>query len=73
MSFKFKKLAIPEVVLITPKAFSDERGFFMESYKESEFDAYGITAKLMQDNHSKSSKNVLKGLHYQLEPPWQVS
>ena len=68
MVFEFKKLEIPEVILITPKAFSDERGFFMESYKESEFKANGINFEFKQDNHSKSSKNVLRGLHYQLDP-----
>jgi dTDP-4-dehydrorhamnose 3,5-epimerase len=68
MAFEFKRQEIPNVILITPKAFGDERGFFMESYKESEFKANGITFDFKQDNHSKSSKNVLRGLHYQLEP-----
>ena len=68
MPFQFRKLDILEIVLITPKAFSDERGFFMESYKESEFKANGINFGFWQDNHSKSSKNVLRGLHYQIEP-----
>jgi dTDP-4-dehydrorhamnose 3,5-epimerase len=68
MSFEFKKLDIPEVVLITPKSFQDVRGFFLESYKKSEFCANGIAAEFKQDNHSKSSKNVLRGLHYQLDP-----
>ena len=63
-----KRLKIPDVIIITLKAFGDERGFFMESYKESEFKANGITFDFKQDNHSKSSKNVLRGLHYQLEP-----
>ena len=68
MAFEFKRLEIPDVILITPKAFSDERGFFMESHKESEFKANGINFEFKQDNHSKSSKKVLRGLHYQLEP-----
>ena len=68
MAFGLEKLEIPEVILITPKAFSDERGFFMKSYKESGFEANGINFEFKQDNHSKSSKNVLIGLHYQLEP-----
>lgn len=68
MAFEFKRLEIPDVILITSKAFSDERGFFMESYKESEFKANGINFEFKQDNHSKSSKKVLRGLHYQLEP-----
>ena len=68
MPFEFKRLEIPDVILITPKAFGDERGFFMESHKESQFKANGIAFDFKQDNHSKSSKNVLRGLHYQLEP-----
>ena len=68
MAFEFERLEIPDVILITPKAFSDEMGFFMESHKESEFKANGINFEFKQDNHSKSSKNVLRGLHYQLEP-----
>ena len=68
MAFEFKRLEIPDVIIITPKAFSDERGFFMESYKESEFKENGINFEFKQDNHSKSSKKVLRGLHYQLEP-----
>ena len=68
MAFEFKRLEIPEVILVSPKAFADERGFFLESYKESEFKANGISFEFKQDNHSKSSKNVLRGLHYQLEP-----
>ncbi|MBD3249280.1 dTDP-4-dehydrorhamnose 3,5-epimerase [Candidatus Woesearchaeota archaeon] len=67
MPFEFKKLRIPDVILITPKAFEDERGFFLESYKRSEFEKHGIP-KFVQDNHSKSKKNVLRGLHYQLNP-----
>ena len=54
-----------------PKAFADERGFFLESYKESEFKTNGIDVEFKQDNHSKSAKNVLRGLHYQLEPHGQ--
>ena len=68
MVFEFKRLEIPDVIIITPKAFSDERGFFMESHKESEFKENGINFEFKQDNHSKSSKKVLRGLHYQLEP-----
>lgn len=68
MGFEFKKLEIPEVILITPKVFPDDRGLFLESYKESEFKANGINLEFKQDNHSQSSKNVLRGLHYQLEP-----
>ena len=68
MPFKFIKLEIDGLVLIEPRVFNDERGFFMESYKESEFIANGIADKFQQDNHSLSKKNVIRGLHYQLNP-----
>lgn len=68
MSFEFIKQEIPEVVLVKPKVFADERGFFIESYKYSEFADNGISERFLQDNHSKSSKGVLRGLHYQLNP-----
>ena len=69
MPFVFKKLAIPEVVLIEPKVFEDERGFFMETYKMPDFVAAGIKGNFIQDNHSRSGKGVLRGLHYQ-DPPF---
>ena len=61
--------ALPEVLLITPRVFSDSRGFFLESYKANEFARAGITARFVQDNHSRSRRGVLRGLHYQLEQP----
>ena len=72
MPFTFKKLEIPEVVLIEPKVFGDKRGFFMENYKYSEFADFGIKDKFVQDNHSKSAKNVLRGLHFQMLPKAQA-
>jgi dTDP-4-dehydrorhamnose 3,5-epimerase len=71
MAFKFTPLAIPDVILIEPKAFEDERGLFMETYKFSEFRAGGIAENFIQDNHSVSKKGVLRGLHYQLNPKAQ--
>lgn len=65
MIFKFTKLEIPEVILITPKVFIDSRGFFSETYKKSEFILNGIEDNFVQDNHSRSTKGVLRGLHYQ--------
>ena len=59
--------AIPEVVLLEPKVFGDDRGFFFESWNKRTFAELGITADFVQDNHSKSQKNVLRGLHYQIE------
>lgn len=68
MPFEFIKQEIEDVILIKPKVFDDERGFFLESYKHSEFCKNGISDVFVQDNHSKSSKGVLRGLHYQLNP-----
>lgn len=72
MPFEFKRLAIPDVILVIPKVFDDERGFFLESYKKSEFAKNGINTEFNQDNHSKSAKGVLRGLHYQLVPKAQA-
>lgn len=68
---EFIKTAIPEVILIKPQVFGDDRGFFCETYKKSLFHANGIDAEFIQDNHSKSCKGVLRGLHYQLNPKAQ--
>jgi dTDP-4-dehydrorhamnose 3,5-epimerase len=63
-------LAIPEVVLIEPKVFGDERGFFYESFNQRAFDdATGTHHQFVQDNHSRSAKGVLRGLHYQIQQP----
>jgi dTDP-4-dehydrorhamnose 3,5-epimerase len=71
MAFEFIKTEIPEVILIKPRVFLDERGFFLEFYKESEFKQVGIKGNFVQANHSKSTKGVLRGLHYQLAPKSQ--
>lgn len=71
MPFEFKKMEIPDLSLIQPRVFWDERGFFLEFYKESDFVKNGITEKFVQDNHSFSTKNILRGLHYQLSPKTQ--
>ncbi|MFN7085197.1 MAG: dTDP-4-dehydrorhamnose 3,5-epimerase [Burkholderiales bacterium] len=64
------RAAIPDVLLIEPTVFGDERGFFYESYNEREFATKtGIRAHFVQDNHSRSAKNVLRGLHYQIRQP----
>ncbi|HAH9638183.1 TPA: dTDP-4-dehydrorhamnose 3,5-epimerase, partial [Escherichia coli] len=63
------KTKIPDVLIFEPKVFSDERGFFFESFNQKIFEeAVGRKVEFVQDNHSKSSKGVLRGLHYQLEP-----
>lgn len=68
MPFDFEKLRIQDIILVKPRVFGDNRGFFMESYKQSEFLEAGINEVFIQDNHSKSTKGVLRGLHYQLKP-----
>jgi len=69
MPFVFNKCEIPGLVIIESRAFTDDRGFFLESYKKSDFVKNGIDAEFLQDNHSLSSKGVLRGLHYQ-KPPY---
>ena len=69
MPFEFEKQDIKDVILVKPKVFGDNRGFFMESYKKSDFIANGIDVDFNQDNHSKSTKGVLRGLHFQ-KPPY---
>jgi dTDP-4-dehydrorhamnose 3,5-epimerase len=67
---KIVNTALPDVLIIEPKAFGDERGFFYESFNQRTFNALtGLTASFVQDNHSKSAKNVLRGLHYQIQQP----
>jgi dTDP-4-dehydrorhamnose 3,5-epimerase len=71
MPFIFKKLSIPEVVLIEPEVFRDGRGLFLETYKYSDFAESGIKEQFVQDNYSKSFKGVLRGLHFQKNPDAQ--
>ena len=69
---KVTPLAIPDVLLLEPKVFGDERGFFFESYNQNAFrQATGLDVEFVQDNHSRSAKNVLRGLHYQVPPKAQ--
>ena len=64
--------AIPEVLILEPRVFGDDRGFFFESYNRQAFrEATGIDVDFVQDNHSKSARNVLRGLHYQVAPKAQ--
>ena len=68
---KFSKLEIPDIIIIEPDVFSDERGYFFESFKQNELDEFlGYHVNFCQDNESKSSYGVLRGLHYQ-EPPFE--
>jgi len=64
---KFETTALADVLLITPKVFGDERGFFMETWSERVFAEAGLDIHFVQDNHSKSGRGILRGLHYQTE------
>ncbi len=66
---RFSPTTIPDVILIEPKVFADERGFFLESYQKQLFFEAGIPFDFVQDNHSKSQQGVLRGLHYQIQQP----
>jgi len=72
MPFTFKKLSISDVILVEAKSFPDERGFFLESFKESSFIENGINTKFVQDNFTRSIKSVLRGLHFQKNPKAQA-
>lgn len=70
MSLNVIRTEIPDVLIIEPKVFGDSRGFFFESYNAKQFEeATGVTRTFVQDNHSRSSRNVLRGLHYQIQHP----
>lgn len=71
MPFTFHRLDIPDVILVEPRLFPDGRGFFAETYKRSDFEANGIPEVFVQDNHSRSVRGVLRGLHYQKDPTAQ--
>src|SRR5258706_16361194 len=66
---KFIPTIIPNVIIIEPRIFADERGFFLESYQKQRFSEAGIPFDFVQDNHSKSQQVVLRGLHYQIQQP----
>lgn len=68
MPFEFLKTSLPGVILIRAKAFPDQRGSFAELYQQSAFEGYGIRARFVQDNLSRSVRGALRGLHYQLAP-----
>jgi dTDP-4-dehydrorhamnose 3,5-epimerase len=66
---KFTPTTIPDVVLIEPKVLTDDRGFFLETFQARKYASAGVTAPMVQDNHSGSRRGVLRGLHYQLRCP----
>ena len=69
MDIKVEARHLGDVVVLVPDIFQDARGFFMEAYREDQFKALGLPTVYVQDNHSKSSKGVVRGLHFQWEPP----
>ncbi|MFZ4440268.1 MAG: dTDP-4-dehydrorhamnose 3,5-epimerase [Syntrophales bacterium] len=71
MPFSFSPLDIPDVILVEPKVFPDNRGFFFESFKASDFEKAGLPTQFVQDNFSFSKKDVIRGLHYQKNPKAQ--
>lgn len=69
MEFRVDYTTIADLLIITPEIFQDERGFFAETYRKDKFSEFGLAVEFVQDNHSRSSKNVLRGLHFQWDPP----
>ena len=69
MEFKVEQTGIRDLLVITPDIFQDDRGFFTESYRKDKFSEFGLDVEFVQDNHSRSAKNVVRGLHFQWEPP----
>ena len=71
MPFQFERLSIADVILVRPRVFDDSRGFFLETYKRSDFAAHGIPESFVQDNYSHSVRGVLRGLHFPRPPAAQ--
>src|SRR5205085_6621683 len=69
MSFVIEARYLEEVVVMVPQAYRDDRGFFMETYRVDHFEKLGLSAMFVQDNHSFSRKGVIRGLHFQWDPP----
>ena len=69
MEFSVEKNEIRDLLIITPEMFKDDRGFFTETYRKDKFIEFGLDLEFVQDNHSRSAKNVVRGLHFQWEPP----
>ena len=69
MEFSIESTGIRDLVVITPEIFKDDRGFFTETYRKDKFSEFGLNLEFVQDNHSKSARGVVRGLHFQWEPP----
>src|SRR6476646_10283074 len=69
MPIKVESTSLGEVVVLVPEVFEDSRGFFMESFRSDQFQSLGLPTTFLQDNHSRSAKGVVRGLHFQWDPP----
>src|SRR2546422_5223151 len=69
--FRFQRLELPDIIVIEPTVFEDDRGMFMEAYRASDFLRAGIEEPFVQENHARSVRGVLRGLHYQKRPAAQ--
>jgi dTDP-4-dehydrorhamnose 3,5-epimerase len=69
MEIKLESRPLQDVIVVVPDIFQDSRGFFMETFREDQCEALGLPTRFVQDNHSKSAKGVIRGLHFQWEPP----
>ena len=69
MEFKVEQTDIRDLLIITPDIFQDDRGFFTETYRKDKFTEFGLSLEFVQDNHSRSARSVVRGLHFQWEPP----
>ena len=69
MEIKIESTDLRDVIVLVPDVFRDDRGFFMETFREDQFKAHGLPTHFVQDNHSRSVKGVVRGLHFQWEPP----
>jgi dTDP-4-dehydrorhamnose 3,5-epimerase len=69
MEIKIESRFLQDVVVLVPDIFQDSRGFFMETFREDQFKAHGLPCHFVQDNHSRSAKGVVRGLHFQWDPP----
>src|SRR3970040_23316 len=69
MQLKIESRHLNDVAVIAPEVFQDERGFFTETYRADQFEEMGLPTEFVQDNHSRSERNVVRGLHFQWDPP----
>ena len=69
LEFNVEQTGIRDLLIITPDIFQDDRGFFTETYRKDKFSEFGLNLEFVQDNHSRSAKNVVRGLHFQWDPP----